>query len=157
MVIVKQIWTNNIDLEIYRKVRKERFCLIFANKLTSSMKLLPWLEKNGIKALKMVTKPKSLYFQKAKNCCLLSNSLLKNCKDSNGIFYQNCSDLLWKKLLYVVFDKNFWSSRLKAENFQSFEITRTIYWNSERSEQFLVTECILNLFLDFGGFSYLMK
>ena len=29
-----------------------------------------------------------------------------------------------------------------------FEITRTIYSNSERSEQFLVTECFFNLFLD---------
>ena len=28
-----------------------------------------------------------------------------------------------------------------------FEITRTIYSNSERSEQFLVTECFFNLFL----------
>ena len=29
-----------------------------------------------------------------------------------------------------------------------FEITRTIYSNSERSEQLLVTECFFNLFLD---------
>ena len=29
-----------------------------------------------------------------------------------------------------------------------FEITRTIYSNSERSEQFLVTECFFNLFLE---------
>ena len=63
--MVKQIGTNDLDLEIYRKFRKERFCLIFANKLTSSMKLLPWNEKNGIKALKMVTKLKSLYSKKA--------------------------------------------------------------------------------------------
>ena len=28
-----------------------------------------------------------------------------------------------------------------------FEITRTIYSNSERSEQFLVPECFFNLFL----------
>ena len=28
------------------------------------------------------------------------------------------------------------------------EITRTIYSNSERSEQFLVTECFFNLFLE---------
>ena len=29
-----------------------------------------------------------------------------------------------------------------------FEITRTIYSNSERSEQFLVIECFFNLFLE---------
>ena len=32
--------------------------------------------------------------------------------------------------------------------FKNFEITRTIYSNSERSEQFLVTECFFNLFLE---------
>ena len=31
---------------------------------------------------------------------------------------------------------------------KNFEITRTIYSNSERSEQFLVTECFFNLFLE---------
>ena len=44
-------------------------------------------------------------------------------------------------------EKNFWNLRLKAEYLQ-FEITRTIYSNSERSEQFLVTECFFNLFLE---------
>ena len=29
-----------------------------------------------------------------------------------------------------------------------FEITRTIYSNSERPEQFLLTRCFFNLFLD---------
>ena len=42
--------------------------------------------------------------------------------------YQNCSDLLWEKIVLV--------------------ITRTICSNSERSEQFLVTECFFNLFLE---------
>ena len=40
------------------------------------------------------------------------------------------------------------NSRLKAKNLQNFEITRTIYSNSERSEQFLVTKCFFNLFLE---------
>ena len=39
--------------------------------------------------------------------------------------------------------QSFWNSRLKDENFKIFEITRIIYSNSERSEQFLVTECFL--------------
>ena len=37
--------------------------------------------------------------------------------------------------------KNFWNSRLKAKNLKIFEITRTIYSNSERSEQFLAAKC----------------
>ena len=39
--------------------------------------------------------------------------------------------------------KNFWNSRLKAQNF-----TWRIYSNNKRSEQFLVTECFFNLFLE---------
>ena len=34
-------------------------------------------------------------------------------------YYQNCSDLLWDKIVLVI-EKNFWNSRLKAENFQKF-------------------------------------
>ena len=30
--------------------------------------------------------------------------------------YQNCSDLLWERIV-LVFEKNFWNSRLKADNF----------------------------------------
>ena len=33
--------------------------------------------------------------------------------------YQNCSDLLWDKIVLVI-EKNFWNSRLKAENLQKF-------------------------------------
>ena len=33
--------------------------------------------------------------------------------------YQNCSDLLWEKIVLVI-GKNFWNSRLKAENLQKF-------------------------------------
>ena len=33
--------------------------------------------------------------------------------------YQNCSNLLWEKNVLVI-EKNFWNSRLKAENFQNF-------------------------------------
>ena len=32
--------------------------------------------------------------------------------------YQNCSDLLWEKIVLVI-GKNFWNSRLKAENLQN--------------------------------------
>ena len=33
--------------------------------------------------------------------------------------YQNCSDLLWEKIVLVI-EKNFWNLRLKAENLQNF-------------------------------------
>jgi hypothetical protein len=33
--------------------------------------------------------------------------------------YRNCSDLLWEKIVLVI-EKNFWNSRLKAENLQKF-------------------------------------
>ena len=33
--------------------------------------------------------------------------------------YQNCSDLLWEKFVLVI-EKNFWNSRLNAENLQKF-------------------------------------
>ena len=59
--------------------------------------------------------------------------------------YQNCSDLLWEKIVLVI-EKNFGNSRLLI--CKIFEITRTIYSNSERTEQFLVTECFFNLFLE---------
>ena len=42
--------------------------------------------------------------------------------------YQNCSHLLCEKIVLVIEKKN--------------------YSNSKRSEQFLVTECFFNLFLD---------
>ena len=34
-------------------------------------------------------------------------------------YYQNCSDLLWEKIILVI-EKNFWNSRMKAENLQNF-------------------------------------
>ena len=46
--------------------------------------------------------------------------------------YQNCSDLLWENIVLVI-----------EKNCKIFENTKTIYSNSERSEQFLVTECFL--------------
>ena len=53
--------------------------------------------------------------------------------------YQNCSDLLWE-ISVLVIKKNSWNSRLtwRARISKKFGITRTIYSNSEMSEQFLV-------------------
>ena len=52
--------------------------------------------------------------------------------------YQNCSDLLWEKIVLVI----------EKKICKNFEITWTICSDSVRSKQFLVTECFLNLFLE---------
>ena len=54
--------------------------------------------------------------------------------------YRNCSELLWEKIV-LAFEENFRNLGLKARICKNFEITRTIYSSSEKSEQFLVTEC----------------
>ena len=55
--------------------------------------------------------------------------------------YQNCSDLLWENIVLVIVKKNLKFEAEGGEFAKKFEITRTIYSNSERAEQFLVTEC----------------
>ena len=65
-------------------------------------------------------------------------------------YYQNCSDLLWEKIVLVI-EKFFWNLRLNAENLQIFWDHLndwTICSNSERSEQFLVKECFFTFFLE---------
>ena len=57
----------------------------------------------------------------------------------NGILLPKLSWPTVRKIVLVI-EKSFWNSRLKAWEFAKIlEITRTIYSNSERSEQFLVT------------------
>ena len=67
--------------------------------------------------------------------------------------YQNCSDLLWEKIVLVI-EKNFWNSKLQAENVQNFEIIRTFYSSSERSEQSL-KQNVFNLFLEASQIWYM--
>ena len=51
--------------------------------------------------------------------------------------YQNCSDLLCEKLVLVI-EKNFCAFEAKGCEFAKLlEITRTIYSNSKKSDQFL--------------------
>ena len=63
--------------------------------------------------LKLTMGPKCIW-----NCiCIL---LCTSAFDYNLVFcYQNCSDLLWEKIVLVI-EKIFWNSRLKAENLQNF-------------------------------------
>ena len=61
--------------------------------------------------------------------------------------YWNRSDLLWEKIVLVV-EKNFGIQDWRPIICKIFEITRTIYSNSERPEQFLVKECFFDLLLE---------
>ena len=64
----------------------------------------------------------------------------------NGSFLPK---LFWptvRKKIVLVIEKNIWNSRQKAKNLQKF--WDQICSNSDRSEQFLVTEWFLNLFLE---------
>ena len=56
--------------------------------------------------------------------------------------YQNCSDLVWEKNVLVI-EKTFEIRGWRLRTCKFFEITWTIYSNSERSELILVTECFL--------------
>ena len=49
----------------------------------------------------------------------LSNFLMSKLNQGLLFCYQNCSDLLWEKIVLVI-EKNFWNLRLKAENLQNF-------------------------------------
>ena len=83
----------------------------------------------------------TLHFYKIKTKQLFVILKKKQSKMKMVFCYQNCSDLLWLKKKIEIRD---WRPRIR----KIFEITRTIYSNSERSEQFLVTECFFNLFLE---------
>ena len=58
------------------------------------------------------------------------------------IIYRNCSDLLWKKM-FKWSRKTFEIRGGRLRICKMFEITRTIYSNSERSEQFLKQNAFL--------------
>ena len=62
--------------------------------------------------------------------------------------YQNCSDSTVRKNCSSDREKLLKFKAEGREFAKNFEITRTIYSNSERSEQFLVTECFFNLFME---------
>ena len=61
--------------------------------------------------------------------------------------YQNCSDLLWEKIVLLI-EKNFWNSRLKAENLQKFWDYKNNLFEQWKVRTIFATECFLNLFLE---------
>ena len=61
--------------------------------------------------------------------------------------YQNCSDLLWEKIVQMI-KKNIWNLRLEAENLQEVWDHLNNLFKQWKVEQYLVTECFFNLFLE---------
>ena len=82
------------------------------------------------------TQPKSL----STSVWLVRESRLKSFKLFLGemyimVFcYQNCSDLLWEKIVLVIDKKKKKNRDWRPRIFKIFEVTRTIYSNSQRSE-----------------------
>ena len=78
-----------------------------------------------------------------------NNSRMKRGKMRIGILLPKLFRPTVRKMFYWLrktFEIRGWRPRIC----KNFEITRTICSNSERSEQFLVTECFFNLFLRFS-------
>ena len=104
------------------------------------------------------SKFKTLYFMIRDYLPLLNFvRQLCTCLYINGFFveemvfcYQNCSNLLWERIVLVIEKKiEIWGWRSRI--FKNFEITKTIYSNSEGLEQFLVTEYFLTCSWRFLG------
>ena len=61
--------------------------------------------------------------------------------------YQNCSDPLWEKNILVI-KKNFWNSKLKAENLQNVWDHKNNLFEQWSFITIFETECFFNLFLE---------
>ena len=62
--------------------------------------------------------------------------------DNIGILFLKLFWLTWERIVLVI-EKTFGIRGWRPRICKNFEITRKIYSNSEKSEQFLVTECFL--------------
>ena len=65
----------------------------------------------------------------------------------NGIFFQNCSDLLWENNV-LLYKKNFWNLRLEAKNSQIFWDHSKNLFKQWKFSSIFETECFFNLFLE---------
>ena len=93
--------------------------------------------------------------QKKMNALCQKHVFSKKRKDNeiHVAFVLRENGILLPKLFWPTVRKKCSSDRekllkLEAESREFAKIFRTIYSNSERSEQFLVTECFFNLFLE---------
>ena len=97
-------------------------------------------------------------------CCFFMSNKLQYVTFSHWTHSWICQIEDWyfvTKIVLTYCEKKlfFWSRRTfeiqswRSRICKNFEITGTIYSNSERSEQFLVTECFFNLFLEVSQIS----
>ena len=93
-----------IHYYVWNKIHKSHMTIFWAG----SIQMIPFLMQT--------------FFFSYKVICVISASRFLKRSLMNGI-YQNCSDVLWEKIVLVI-EKTFWNSRLKAENFQIFEMTK---------------------------------
>ena len=70
--------------------------------------------------------------------------------------YQNCSDLLWEKIVLVI-EKNFWKFKAEGWVFANFLRSLKNYFNSERLEQLFETEYFLSCYWRFLRFNTLAQ
>ena len=91
---------------------------------------------------------KSNCFRRKKIYIFFCLCLSQKCKTWKWYFVTKIVVTYCEKKLFLVIEENIWNFEAEGREFANFEITRTIYSNSERSEQFLVAESFFNLFLE---------
>ena len=87
-----------IHYYVWNKIHKSHMTIFWAG----SIQMIPFLMQT--------------FFFSYKVICVISASRFLKRSLMNGI-YQNCSDVLWEKIVLVI-EKTFWNSRLKAEKLQ---------------------------------------
>jgi hypothetical protein len=95
----------------------------------------------------MYTQFSSLFISIYRYICLFSGKTLIHLNISPKVRNTFDFGILFQKLIRPSVRKNLWNSRLKAEKLKNIWITRSIYSNSENSEQFLKQ----NTFLTYSG------
>ena len=83
---------------------------------------------------------------KAENAKISRLIVLERKRGKNCIFFQNCSDLVWEKIV-LVFKKNFWNSRFGTEGREFANILRSLEQSIQTVEGQLVLFLNQNPFL----------
>ena len=116
----------------------EYVCTSWPRNWINIMRQKPW---DNFSTLSKIETAKNYHFQifAIKICKILQTKWYFDTK----IVLTYCEKklFLWSRKTFKIRD---WSPRIC----KNFEITRTVYSNSESSEQYLVTECFFNFFLE---------
>ena len=132
---VSQLWQYILVVYIIQRYYTQPFDPCLFQSLEYQKKILDRYTNNVFKLWKV----RKIY----EIGCLFYFSWRFLCYFVTKIVLTYCEKKLFKGLR-IFFEIQGWRPRIC----KIFEITRTIYSNSERSEQFLVTECFFNLFLE---------